>query len=257
MKKIILAITLLLFFAASARGYDAEHFYNLGLNSSQTNIKINYFTRAIELDPALSPAYERRGMLYYFQEHYTEMARDFLKVSELNPDNAKAYTLLGLAYLKTDNYDSAVSNLTRAIELKPELVEAYSYRAEAYRLKGMLILSVQDVNRVLDIGAKKQILGMAYSTRAKAFRDLGEIERSDADFKRAVNLDPAYDIYKYFTVTEYLADSAGRSGSLKSVGKMGAVLIVTILFVLIFKISLPTPKKKDTCSDCRKRDAQP
>jgi tetratricopeptide (TPR) repeat protein len=254
MKKLLTAIIVFVFYIAGpAWGYDAAHFYNLGLDSTMANTKINYFTRAIELNPALSAAYEERGMLYYFQEHYTKMIRDFLNVTELNPDNANGYSMLGLAYLKKDDYDSAVSNLTRAIALKPELAEAYGYRAEAYRLKGMLDLAVQDADRVLDIGGNKQTIGMAYSTRAKAFRDLGEIERADADFKKAVNLDPAYDIYKFFTITEYLADSAGRSGSLKSVGRMGAVLIVAIFFALIFKISMPAPKKKKG-SDWWKRD---
>jgi tetratricopeptide (TPR) repeat protein len=254
MKKLLTAIIVFVFYIAGpAWGYDAAHFYNLGLDSTMANTKINYFTRAIELNPALSAAYEERGMLYYFQEHYTKMIRDFLNVTELNPDDAKGYSMLGLAYLKKDDYDSAVSNLTRAIALKPELAEAYGYRAEAYRLKGMLDLAVQDADRVLDIGGNKQTIGMAYSTRAKAFRDLGEIERADADFKKAVNLDPAYDIYKFFTITEYLADSAGRSGSLKSVGRMGAVLIVAIFFALIFKISMPAPKKKKG-SDWWKRD---
>jgi tetratricopeptide (TPR) repeat protein len=254
MKKLLATIIVLMcYIAVPAWGYDAAHFYNLGLDSTMANTKINYFTRAIELNPALSAAYEERGMLYYFQEHYTKMFRDFLNVTELNPDNANGYSMLGLAYLKKDDYDSAVSNLTRAIALKPELAEAYGYRAEAYRLKGMLDLAVQDADRVLDIGGNKQTIGMAYSTRAKAFRDLGEIERADADFKKAVNLDPAYDIYKFFTITEYLADSAGRSGSLKSVGRMGAVLIVAIFFALIFKISMPAPKKKKG-SDWWKRD---
>jgi tetratricopeptide (TPR) repeat protein len=255
MKKLLTAIIVFAcYLAGPAWGYDATHFYNLGLDSNMSNTKINYFTRAIELNPALSAAYEERGMLYYFQEHYTEVVRDFLKVTELNPEDTKGFYMLGLAYLKKDDYDSAISNLTRAIELKPELAEAYGYRAEAYRLKGMLDLAVQDADRVLDIGGNKLTIGMAYSTRAKAFRDLGEIERADADFKKAVNLDPAYDIYKYFTITEYLADSAGQSGSLKSVGRMGVVLIVAIFFALIFKISMPAPKKNKKWSDWWKRD---
>jgi tetratricopeptide (TPR) repeat protein len=249
MKKMLLGISLLLFLSAPARGYDAVYFYNLGLDSTMSNTKINYFTRAIELNPTLSAAYEKRGMLYYFQERYTEMIRDFLKVTELNPDDAKSYSMLGVAYLKKDDYDLAVPNLTRAIDLKPELAEAYGYRAEAYRLKGMLDLAVRDADRVLDIGGNKQTIGMAYSTRAKAFRDLGEIERADADFKKAVNLDPAYDIYKYFTITEYLADSAGRSGNIKGVGRMGAAMMAAIFFVLIFKLTLPPPGKDDGDKD--------
>jgi len=245
MKKLLtLIIIFVCCIAGPSWGYDAAQFYSLGLESTMSNIKINYFTRAIELNPELSAAYEERGMIYYFQEHYAKMIRDFLKVTKLSPDNANGYAMLGVAYFEKNDYDSAVSNLTRAIKLKPKLAEAYGYRAEAYRLKGMLDLAVQDATRTIEIGGNNRTIGKAYSTRAKAYRELGENERAEADLQKAVNLDPAYDIYRLFTTTEYLADSAGRSGSLKGISRMGAAMMAAIFLVLIFKLTLPAPKKK-------------
>jgi len=245
MKKLFATLIILIgFIAVPAWGYNATYFYNLGLESTMSNTKINYFTRAIELNPELSAAYEERGMIYYFQEHYAKMIRDFLKVTKLSPDNANGYAMLGVAYFEKNDYDSAVSNLTRAIELKPKLAEAYGYRAEAYRLKGILDLAVQDATRAIEIGGNNRTIGKAYSTRAKAYRDLGENERAEADLQKAVNLDPAYDIYRLFTTTEFLADSAGRSGSIKGSSRMGAAMMAAIFLVLIFKLTLPAPKKK-------------
>lgn len=245
MKKLLTLIVIFVCcIAGPVWGYDAAHFYSLGMESTMSNTKINYFTRAIELNPELSAAYEERGMIYYFQEHYTKMIRDFLKVTKLSPDHANGYAMLGIAYFKENDYDSAVSNLTRSIELKPKLAEAYGCRAEAYRLKGMLDLAVQDATRAIEIGGKKRTTGKAYSTRTKAYRELGNFERADADFKRAVDLDPEYDIYKSFTTTEFLADLAGRSGSIKGTSRMGAAMMAAIFLVLIFKLTLPAPKKK-------------
>jgi tetratricopeptide (TPR) repeat protein len=248
MKRLLTAIVVLACYGAvPAWGYNAQHFFKLGMDSDLANTKINYFTRAIELNPALSAAYEERGMLYYFQEHYTKTIRDFLKVTQLSPDNANGYTMLGMAYFKKKDYKAAVSNLTQAIELKPEVAKPYGYRAEAYRLMGMLDLAVRDATRAIEIGGKKRVIGKAYSTRSKAYKALGEKERAEADLKKAVNMDPAYDIYKYFTTTEYLADSAGRSGSVKGIGWMGAAGMIAIAFVLIFKLALPPPgKDKDS-----------
>jgi tetratricopeptide (TPR) repeat protein len=157
--------------------------------------------------------------------------------------------MLGVAYFEKNDYDSAVSYLTRAIELKPNLSEAYGYRAEVYRIKGMLDLAVKDATQTIEIGGSKRIIGKAYSTRAKAYRKLGENERADADLQKAVNLDPAYDIYRLFTTTEYLADSAGRSGSLKGIGLMGAAGMIAIFFVMIFKLTLPPPRKGNKNKD--------
>jgi tetratricopeptide (TPR) repeat protein len=250
MRKLLLPIVVFMCcMTVPAWAYNATHFYNLGLDSTMSNTKINYFTRAIELNPELSAAYEERGMLYYFQEHYTKMIRDFLKVIKLSPDNANGYAMLGVAYFEKNDYDSAVSYLTRAIELKPKLAEAYGYRAEAYRRKGMLDLAVKDATRSIEIGGNKRTIGKAYSTRAKAYRKLGENERADADLQKAVNLDPAYDIYRLFTTTEYLADSAGRSSSLKGIGWMGAAGMIAIFFVMIFKLTLPPPRKGDKNND--------
>ena len=250
MKKILTAIIVFICcFAGPAWGNDASHFFKLGLDSDLAGTKIHYFTRAIELNPALSAAYEERGMLYYFQEHYAKTIHDFLKVTRLSPDNANGFTMLGVAYFKKKEYKAAITNLTRSIELKPGVAKPYGYRAEAYRLMGMPDLAVQDATRAIETGGKKRIIGKAYSTRAKAFKELGETERAEADLKKAVDMDPAYDIYKYFTTTEYLADSAGRSGNVKSIGWMGAAGMIAIAFVLIFKLTLPPPRKGDKDKD--------
>jgi tetratricopeptide (TPR) repeat protein len=248
MKKLLVAI-ILFFIAVPVWGYNAAYFYKLGLNSTLSNMKINYFTKALELDPALSGAYEQRGMIYYLQEHYNKMIRDFLKVTKLSPDNANGYTMLGVAYFNKKDYDSAVANLTKAIILKPELAKPYDYRAEAYRLKGMLELAVKDATRVIEIGGNRRIIGKAYSTRAKAYKELGEKERAKADLKKAMNMDPVYDIYRSFTTTEFLADSAGRSGSVKGIGLMGAVGMIAIFFVVIFKLTLTPPRKRNKNKD--------
>ena len=246
MRKILAAVIVFIcFIAGPAWGNEASHFYKLGLNSDLANTKINYFTRAIELNPALSAAYEERGMLYYFQEHYPKMIHDFLKVTQLSPDNATGYTMLGVAYFKKKEYKAAITNLTRSIELKPGVAKPYGYRAEAYRLMGMPDLAVQDATRAIETGGNKRIIGKAYSTRAKAYKELGEKERAEADLKKAVNMDPVYDIYKTFTTTEFLADSAGRSGSVKGIGWMGAAGMIAIAFVLIFKLTLSPPRKDD------------
>jgi len=92
------------------------------------------------LNPRLAVAYEKRGVLYYFQGKYSEMSEDFLRLAELDPSNSEAHLMLGLAYIKRDEYDRAVESLARAIELNPRLASAYGHRAEAYRLKGMVVI---------------------------------------------------------------------------------------------------------------------
>ena len=107
-------IIYLLITACIAWGQDAMYFYNLGNTSSQTYKKIDYFTKALELDPKLTAAYEKRGMLYYFQENYDQMMQDFLNVTALEPFSSEAYIWLGLAYMKKGTLDKAIANLNRS-----------------------------------------------------------------------------------------------------------------------------------------------
>jgi tetratricopeptide (TPR) repeat protein len=242
-----LVFTIIWFVSAvpTAWSQNAMNFYNLGVNSSIAYKKIHYFTKAIELNPYFSAAYEKRGMMYAFQEKYSRMIKDFLKVVELNPSEPQAYMMLGLAYMKEDNLEEAVSNLTHALKFNPQLAGAYSYRAEAFRLQGMVDEAIHDATKAIKIGGSEPNIGRAYSTRSKAYRELGQSERADADFKIASRLDPEYYKYTLFSSTEYLANLASESSELKRIGRMGAALVVALVFVLIFKLVLPPPKKED------------
>ena len=244
-KTLIIAISYLLLASYTAWGQDAMYFFNLGINSSMAYNKIHHFTKALELNPRLSVAYEKRGMLYYFQEKYTKTIQDFQRVIELKPLESEGYVILGTAYMKNEDYDEAITNLTYAIELDPNLAGAYGYRAEAYRLKGMVEEAIKDSTKAIELGTSQRIVGKAYTTRSKAYRDLGQNESADADLKKALRLDPEYYIYSFFSTTDYLANLAGESSSLKHIGRMGAALIIAILFVLVFKLALSAPKKDD------------
>jgi len=244
-KALVGVIIYLLIAACSAWGQDAMHFYDLGLKSSITYKKVHYFTKALELDPRLTEAYQKRGVLLYFQEKYTRAIQDFRNLTELKPYEPEARLMLGLAYMKKGNYDEAISHFTRAIELAPQLAGAYSYRSETYRLKGMIEEAIQDATRAIELGGSERIIGGAFTTRSKAHRELGQIDRADADFKKALKLDPEQYKYSMLTSTELLADWASESSRLKSVGWVGAALIVGLLFVVIFKLTISSPQKKD------------
>jgi tetratricopeptide (TPR) repeat protein len=134
--------------------------------------------------------------------------------------------------------------LTRAIELDPQLGTAYSYISEAYRLKGMTAEAIENSTKAIVLGAASRTIGRAYATRAKSYRSLGMVEEADQDFKRALRSAPEYIDYTFFTVTEFLADSAAESSSVKRVGLMGVFMVIGLVFVGIFRLVLPSPKKR-------------
>jgi tetratricopeptide (TPR) repeat protein len=214
---------------------NAGKYFNLGLESSMIRNKIEYFTKALELDPMLADAYEKRGMLYYFQERYDNVIQDFSTYLDLATPKAEAYRMLGLGYLKRGACPEAVRNFTRAIEMEPELAAAYANRAEAHRLCEMYAETIRDSTRTISLGKDPTTRGDAYRTRAMAYRKIGRNDLAGLDTRAIALEDPRYPFLRF------MSDSA----SLEDTKKMGLIGIIGIVFVLIFRLKFKPPQKDD------------
>ncbi len=243
MKKIYIIILLLLVTVAwpqyvqnlYALDRNAVEYFDLGLKTSMAYKKTNYFTKAIELNPRLAPAYEERGLNYYFQGKYHEVIEDFTNYIRLVPNKANAYKMLGIAYLKTNNYEKAIANFDRALELEPKIKGVFGYRAEAFRMVGRLDEAIEDSSRAIAMEDNLRILSDAYRTRAKAYLELGQDVPANADLKRAAEIDPRYFFYRY--VSGY--------ADLEDMRKAGLIGMIGISFVFIFGLKLKPPKKDE------------
>jgi tetratricopeptide (TPR) repeat protein len=235
MKRMLFALIAYMMVTTSAAwAQDAMYFYKRGVESSLANRKINYFTKAVELNSNLVEAYEKRAIHYYFQRRYDKAIKDYTKVIELKPDGAEAYRMRGSAYLKKGVPEPAIEDLSRAIKLSPKMAIAYGDRAEAYRLAGMAVEAVHDSTMAIDLRGDDRTTAKAYATRAKAHLQLGHEEQSNSDFDKSVQLDPRY------VLIRYLAGSTNLEG----VRRMGLMGIIAICFVGIFQLSLRAPKKR-------------
>jgi DNA-binding SARP family transcriptional activator len=189
----IAALCLFLLFwvsPAQAEVGDAMDYFNLGLESSLTNKKIKYFTKALELNPDLTSAYEKRGLLYFYKEEYEKAIRDFGTYLDLAPAKAEAYRMLGMGYLKSGIYQSAIHNFTRAIEMEPELARAYANRAETYREIGNHDEAIHDATKAIEFGGDPRTISIALMTRSKVHRKLGRMEQAFEDSTAAMRADP-------------------------------------------------------------------
>jgi len=238
MRKMTICIFILLWpIITKAHGMDAMAYFNLGIENRMTYKKINYFSRALELNPSLSEAYEKRGMLYYFQEKYELMIQDFQRFIEFVPTNASALRMLGIGYLKTGLYREAVSSFTRAIKLEPEFAGAYSSRAEAYRFIGKFDQSIRDSTTAIRIGGNPLTLSEAYRNRYKIYWKLGQADKAYEDLKNAWRVDP--------TVWQIWRNDSGGFNNPGYARKMGLIYLIGIAAGLIFKLKLKPPGKDE------------
>ena len=243
MKKIYISILILLVTIAWPKQVqnvyavdgNALEYFDLGLKTSMAYKKTNYFTKAIELNPRLAPAYEERGLNYYFQGKYHEVIEDFTNYIHLVPNKADAFRMLGMAYLKINNYEKAIVNFEKALDLEPEIKGVFGYRAEAFRMMGQLDEAMNDSNRALTMESNLRILADIYRTRAKTYLELGQEELANADLKRAAEIDPRYLFYRYMS----------GYADLEDMRRAGLIGMIGIAFVFIFGLKLKPPKKED------------
>lgn len=243
MKKITISILILLVtvvwsnYVPKVYAFDknALDYFDLGMKTSLAYKKTNYFTKAIELNPNLASAYEKRGLNYYFQGKYNEVIDDFTNYIRLVPNKADAYRMLGLAYLKINNHEKAIVNFDRARDLEPGMKGVLGYRAEALRMMGQLSEAIEDSSRAINIESDLRILSDIYRTRAKAYLESGEEVLAGADFKKAAEIDPRYFLYRY--VSAY--------ADLEDMRRAGLIGMITIAFAFIFRLKLKPPKKDE------------
>ena len=235
-KKIICYLIFLMLSALSVYGENATDYFNRGLKSTFTRTKIKYFSKALELAPNLTEAYEKRGVLYFFQGKYDNVIQDFQTYIELSPPKAEAYRMLGMGYLKSGDYPSAIYNFTRAIEIDSKQANAYSNRAEAHFLSGNYDQTILDSTKAIGLDGNPRDIADAYRTRAKAFRKTGRNELSAADIRSSWQIDPRY-AYYYRALYGYANPQSMR--------KAGLIGVIGIAFLLLFKFKLKPPEKDD------------
>ena len=215
---------------------NAMDYFDYGIKSTMTSEKIEYFTKALEIDPKLAAAYEQRGMLYYYQEKYEKVIQDFLSYIELAPAKGEAYRMLGMGYLKSGLYRPAINNFTRAIEIKPTYAKAHANRAEAYRLSGKYELSIIDATNAINLRGDPRTISDAYRTRAKVYMEIGRSELVHADFEAAWQVDPR--VPRWWQ--EFLSYA-----SPEDLRRVAPIIVIVIAFVLIFGIQLKPPEKDE------------
>ena len=214
---------------------DAALYFDLASKSSTNKKKIEYFTKALELDPNLASAYAKRGMLYYYQRKYLKVIEDFENYTRLRPDNAEGYRMLGMGYLYAGNYDAAIATFGHALNTDPNLMSALCYRAEAYRRSGQDEKALDESTKAIQLATEPRVLADAFITRAKVYRKLSLQDKAFADIRAALLIDPR--TYFYRSISAYASLEGMRTG--------GLIGIIVLAFVLIFKVRFKAPKKDE------------
>lgn len=143
---------------------------------------------SIEVPIVLSVAYCRLASRALGKREYSRAVLYCTKALKFNASNPLAYNERGAAYSYQDRYDDAIRDYTAAIRLNPGLARAHRNLASAYYYQEKYYLSLASCNDALRLDPN---YAMAYLTRSKARAKLNQRVEADADYARAIQLDPA------------------------------------------------------------------
>ncbi len=153
-----------------AQQMEAKKWFNKAWEEDSTSLKIEYYSKAIEVDPKYTNAYNNRGAAYVDLGEYRKAIDDFTKTIKLDPKHASAYNNRGIAYREWGQFQKALDCFNKAIELFPRNEEFYYGRGVVYFELGQYQKARDDFRKTLEF---KQY-GL---WDALAYEKLGEVQK--------------------------------------------------------------------------------
>ena len=114
---------------------------------------------------------------------------------DIDPENWNVYGNRAISYIALGEYQKALKDFTEVTRLNPKLPAAYGGRAFIYSQLGEHQKAIQEYTEAIRIDDPENVgfeIAGAYANRGNSYRKLGQIDKADADLKRACELDSFY-----------------------------------------------------------------
>ncbi|MBP7583446.1 MAG: tetratricopeptide repeat protein [Spirochaetes bacterium] len=170
---------------------------HLGYLNSQKNRydrAMEYFDRAIRLEPGDSNNYFLKGLTYTYSEKYHQAEIHMKKAISLKEDDLY-YFYLATVQEKLRKIPDTIDSLKKAIRINPKNSRAYNYLGYLYADRNMLLdTSVKLVEKALELepgnGAYIDSLGWVYYRQGKYQEALGKLLEAERELEREGAPDP-------------------------------------------------------------------
>ena len=166
-------------------------------DSTNINLAIDNYKRAIELNPNSDCAYYRLGEIFFQLNKYDNAITELKKTIELNQDNGGAYELLGIIYYKKNNkdYQNIKTNLEKALKYTPNNIRLLEYLGSFYCDNGEYEAAISCIQRVIDIGTDNinalNLMGIIYSEMGQT-KSYVQFDTAISYYEQAIELKPDF-----------------------------------------------------------------
>jgi len=156
---------------------------------------INYFKKAIELDPGFALAYVGHADSYILQvdngnltpKKALELAVPLIdKALELDDQTGEAYATLALSATFLKDYDTANAAFQRALELDPNYVSTHHWYSNLLRDYGFYDAGMKEIEDAIRLDPLSAVLQVNLGT---VLFELGRPEEALAQFRKVIEMD--------------------------------------------------------------------
>jgi TolB-like protein/DNA-binding winged helix-turn-helix (wHTH) protein/Tfp pilus assembly protein PilF len=204
---------------ASIEAYDAflrglDHYSRRSLDDSQ--LAIQYYRQAIDLDPGFARAYSGLAMVYTRDavEGWGLTAGDALaraaelteQARRLDPTIPQIYFAQGLIELYRRDYAAAIRSAEYAIEIKPNYADAHALLAWILHFAGRPGEGLASIERAVRLNPR--VPAIYRYVRGALHYEKQEVDQALLDLEAAVEVSPSFQLVRVWLAAAYAA--AGR-----------------------------------------------
>jgi tetratricopeptide (TPR) repeat protein len=187
---------------------------------------LNYFNKAIEVDPTFAPAYREKAELLYNAGRYPAAIESYAKYLELN-NNCRVQQRYASFIFLTKDYKRAIEEVEKATPCNPNNSIMYRVLGYAYFETGDFQKGLTNINKFFELATanNKPISGTDYVYRGKLLWKTGQDSLGIEQIKLGMQTDTSYkegnsdiaSIYfkmkKYDRAAEYYQKKVDQFGS--------------------------------------------
>ena len=170
-----------------------------------------YFSSAIKENPKRSDYYIDYGMSLIKLGRYEEALKEFYQafvnkdIIIVKRNNKRIFRGKGITYYYMQEFDKAIEEFQKALDIRElsELdVDILYYIGGSLMTTGTYEEAIKTYTNLIDLDKKS---AAAYSSRALCYRNLGDYEKSLADYDQAILVEPSNYLHyfgKYYLLSE-------------------------------------------------------
>ncbi|MBO6291172.1 MAG: tetratricopeptide repeat protein [Selenomonas sp.] len=153
------------------------------------NKEIEYCRKAIELDPKYASPWNNMGYAYGHLGDYNKEIECYRKAIELDPKDAYPWNNMGHAYWELGDYNKAIECCRKAIELDPTLASPWNNMGYAYGSLGDYNKEIECCRKAIELDPT---FAYPWNNMGLAYRNLGDYNKAIECYRKAIELDPTF-----------------------------------------------------------------